>query len=296
MTTARNHSPGSIVTGIEDLDLGRTATAWAANWAAGSGRGLHLVVLQAVDYRDGFATQQRHSVLQARVDALLDELREHHPEREFTHEIGWDSPAQVLTAAATEAEAVVVPPRLTAPLIGQVNCPIVSLPFPEAPGRVPDGPVAVGLEDTDAAKAATRFAFGYAAAQGSSVWAVHAWEPPRRAGMVTQMAYQTPAWVPDGATVDHTFGSVLTELEREHPDLPVRRSLGRKCATLALTEASREASLLVVGASTASWWERLLFGSTSRKLLRTSACPVVVVPSCYGATTPTGLRTGSLTR
>lgn len=152
---------------------------------------------------------------------------------------------------------------------------------PTSPSAPADGapqgprPVIVGVDGSDGARLALRWAAYLATLLHAPLEAVIAWEP---------VAY----WAPDGAAsalVDRVDRSVLEnrlaeEVDRAFGDSPPaglvqRVAIGGAVATL--VEAGSEAALVVVGSRGLDGFTGLLLGSTSSAVALHAPCPVLVV-------------------
>lgn len=132
------------------------------------------------------------------------------------------------------------------------------------------GRIVVGVDGSESSKQALRWAAHLAAAEGSRIEAVTAWEYPQ--------VFNAPVdvgWRPDvdadtvlEETLDEVFGDERPEgLEPVVVHAPART---------ALIEASRGASLLVVGSRGHGGFAGLLLGSVSSACSEHAHCPVLV--------------------
>ena len=69
----------------------------------------------------------------------------------------------------------------------------------------------------------------------------------------------------------------LAELEKQYPDVQVKKVITRDRPVRALSDASAGAQLLVVGSHGRGGFKGMLLGSTSRALLQSAPCPLMVV-------------------
>lgn len=131
------------------------------------------------------------------------------------------------------------------------RCPVVVIRGSAAE----DGPVVVGLDDSDGGERALAFAFDAAVSRGTGIEAVHAWHDGREGGLREQVA----AW------------------SRKHPVVPVRMHVVRvRSAARALPGISAGAQLIVAGARASGPLAGGLLGSTGYWLLAHASCPVAV--------------------
>ena len=135
-----------------------------------------------------------------------------------------------------------------------------------APGRV-----VVGVDGSESSKQALRWAVRLAASEGSTIEAVTAWDYPP--------SFNAPVdvnWRPDldaktvmRETLDEVFGDARpAELEER---------VVHGSARTVLIDASRGASLLVVGSRGHGGFAGLLLGSVSSACSEHAHCPVLVL-------------------
>ncbi|WP_432145225.1 universal stress protein [Streptomyces sp. bgisy084] len=92
--------------------------------------------------------------------------------------------------------------------------------------------------------------------------------------------------VPDFEALDEAALRILdaeaAQRAGRYPGVDVRTRVERVRTSTILAEASRGASLLVVGSHGRTGLRRLMLGSVSAEALHTAACPVMVVPTVAG--------------
>lgn len=136
--------------------------------------------------------------------------------------------------------------------------------------------VVVGVDDSDEARSALRWAAEYARLGSAQLRVVHAFQPHHLAGVFGIAKLQPDAewradakrWLTD--TVEHEIG-VVTDLELE----PHVAKDGPAAAILAAADRS---TLIVVGSRGRGAASSALHGSVSSAVLRHARCPVVVIP------------------
>jgi nucleotide-binding universal stress UspA family protein len=131
----------------------------------------------------------------------------------------------------------------------------------------------VGVDGSDAAVAAVRWAERYALAAGAQLVLVHAYDTP-----------DVPLGA-DGGFLEHD-SDLLADAARTHLDR-LAGSLRADAAVVvvqdrlparALLSEAAEAALLVVGFRSRSGLARLVMGSVSQQCVNYATCPVTVVP------------------
>jgi nucleotide-binding universal stress UspA family protein len=137
--------------------------------------------------------------------------------------------------------------------------------------------VVVGVDESDYARAALRWAFDHGASTSQPVTAVMAW------GYIDQHHLERGVPFDPHYSAD-TASNALDDLVARalgSPDAVVRRAVCDLPAR-ALIEASATASLVVVGSRGVGGFHGLLLGSVSRRVLHGAACPVAVIRDAAG--------------
>ncbi|MDO3685710.1 universal stress protein [Micromonospora sp. C28ISP2-4] len=129
-----------------------------------------------------------------------------------------------------------------------------------------DGPVVAGVDGSTLSRAAVEFAAETASARGAPLHVVHARPAPRGRGDATRAEED-----------ERVLTEALAGIGERWPDLTVHAEAVRAKPVAALTTASAEAQLVVVGRQGRGELGGLLLGSVSQAILHRSACPVAVV-------------------
>ncbi len=135
--------------------------------------------------------------------------------------------------------------------------------------------IVVGIDGSDASKAALEWALAEADLRGDSVRAVHAWAMP-------YVAYGYPGWTVDPedfhaaaqATLDQTVAAAVGE---ENGDVEVESKLVEGLTAETLLAEAADADLLVVGSRGHGGFAGLLLGSVSHQCAQHAGCPVVII-------------------
>ncbi len=156
------------------------------------------------------------------------------------------------------------------------RCPVVVVP----PGHRTDiATILVGVDGSDAARRALRWALGAAAHRGASVEVMSSYLPyhPGVPFGADYMAIASPG-------ADRRFTDAAERLAStavEEVDVPegveVRTTVGVGQAAQVLIERSSDVDLVVLGSRGLGGFAELLLGSVSRQVLHHAACPVTVV-------------------
>ncbi|HEX6870717.1 MAG TPA: universal stress protein [Micromonosporaceae bacterium] len=148
----------------------------------------------------------------------------------------------------------------------------------DGPGEIlADRPVLIGVDGSPASAAAIDFAFDEAAARGVPLLAVTTWWVAPVTGAVPIPSLSDQNGV-EQANADRMLTEALAAWSQKYPDVPVRRLVRNDVSPeWTLIEASRDASLAVVGSRGRGGFARLVLGSTSRALVGHAHCPVAVI-------------------
>lgn len=155
----------------------------------------------------------------------------------------------------------------------------------DTPAPLPAGPIVVGTDGSPQARHAALFALREAQLRGTGLRAVCAYD-------YTPIRFTGYGWMaaPEGATtlyeqlhdvarqaVTDTVHELRQQLGGPEVEVEIIAEAGRPAQVL--LDASKDASLLVVGTRGSSAWGRLTLGSTSTEVVHHAHLPVVVVPA-----------------
>jgi len=139
--------------------------------------------------------------------------------------------------------------------------------------------IVVGVDHSEAAKAALRFALEEAKLREATLRVVHAWQYGYIGATGPEGAY--PAV---GGDIEELRDAAATALEEtlqestaDMETMEVERRVVQGRAAAALVDESRDADLLVVGSRGHGGFAGLLLGSVSQQCAHHAACPVVIV-------------------
>jgi nucleotide-binding universal stress UspA family protein len=138
------------------------------------------------------------------------------------------------------------------------------------------GVIVVGVDHSDAAKAALRFALEEAQFRGATLRAVHA--------IGSFGSY--PSLAVDVAAVHRAAEDLMenatSEVTAEGDDVEIERRVVEGAPGAVLVAESRGADLLVVGSRGHGGFTGLLLGSVSQQCAHHAECPVVIVRAPSG--------------
>ncbi|MGP3963825.1 universal stress protein [Nonomuraea sp. 3N208] len=277
-----------IIVGVD----GSAPSQAAVEWAAGDAfrMRLPLRIVHAVD-RSPYQIGKYPNV--ALPDVLLGEgqrvlreaealARECQPTVEVETQNVEGTPAVVLRDQAEDATEVVVGSRglggfagallgsVSMHVAGHVHCPVVVV---RGEPRSVHGEVVAGADDSPECEPALAYAFEQAKLRGAALRVVHAWQLPVHA-FAPEAAYDMDEV---RAAQQQIIRNRVEALSKDYPDVRVVEAAVSAHPVDALTEASEQADLLVVGSHGRGALGSMLLGSVSRGVLHHARCPVAVV-------------------
>lgn len=270
---------GEILVGYDGSSAAEASLRWAAETAGLGGQSVRALVVAAADRAPGSHEVQPDDAVAARVDAVLTAAG-------VDGGVEWRSGdvVPVLLHEAIRADMLVVGSRghgwATETVRGSVSqllarhspCPMVvvrAAAHPEA------ARIVVGVDGSEESRAALEFACRRADVTKESVVAMHAWH----AGHVdVDRRGQLPSAVGERAQAAQlALAEFVADQHQQHPAVTLESEMIAVPAATALTEASRNASLVVTGSRGHGFFTGLLLGSVSHHLIQRARCPVAVI-------------------
>jgi nucleotide-binding universal stress UspA family protein len=141
------------------------------------------------------------------------------------------------------------------------------------------GLIVVGVDHSEGAKAALRFALEEARLRQATLRVVHAWQ----FGYIGATGLEGVLPAMGGELEDFRLGAAaaldetLREVSAETDGVTIERRVDQGTAAAVLVEESRGADLLVVGSRGHGGFAQLLLGSVSQQCAQHAFCPVVIV-------------------
>jgi nucleotide-binding universal stress UspA family protein len=135
--------------------------------------------------------------------------------------------------------------------------------------------IVVGVDGTDHAIDAARWAGAVAARSGGSLHLVHVMRPVDEALLVLTSPHQADAGAYPRELGREVLDRVAEKVRADFPGLRISRTLSHRSPGNALTEHSRHARMVVLACAEVSPAGALLAGSTTLTVAAHSACPVV---------------------
>jgi len=139
------------------------------------------------------------------------------------------------------------------------------------------GPVVIGVDGSDVSQKATEIAFAEAHARGAELVAVHTWMDMQVQASLAGLSAAQQQWEEVEREQIDMLAERLAPMTEKYPDVQVRKVITRDRPVRALVENSEGAQLLVVGSHGRGGFKGMLLGSTSRALLQSAPCPMMVV-------------------
>lgn len=287
-----------VIVAVDGSPASESAVRWAANTAMKRGIPLRLAASYTMPqflYAEGmippqelFDDLQRETI--AKVDAAREIALEVAPDLKIGHAVAEGSPIDMLLEMSKDATMIVMGSRglggLSGMVLGSVSgavvshasCPVVVVREDNSVTEENKyGPVVVGVDGSDVSKKATAVAFEEAAARGAELVAVHTWMDAQVQGPGAGFTVTDDYWEAVQQEKSELLDTYLEEFRETHGDVEVRKIIARDRPVRALTEAAEGAQLLVTGSHGRGGFKGMLLGSTSRALLQSAPCPMMVV-------------------
>jgi nucleotide-binding universal stress UspA family protein len=147
--------------------------------------------------------------------------------------------------------------------------------------------IVVGVDHSESAKAALRFAFEEAQMRQAPLRPVHAWQFGYIGAPGIESSIPVLGAEPSEhhAAADAALDATVRETIPDPGGVTIERRVVEGAAAAVLVEESREADLLVVGSRGHGGFAQLLLGSVSQQCAHHAECPVVIVRPRSGRTT-----------
>jgi nucleotide-binding universal stress UspA family protein len=150
---------------------------------------------------------------------------------------------------------------------------------PEADAQPGRGRIVVGVDDSEQAAAALRWALEEGVLRQATVEVVHSWSPPMSAmpfGATLRLrAHEGEIDAVARESVDEIVDAALAEMDDQPPE--VLRTILPGAPALTLVDVAEGAELLVVGSHGRTGLSRLVVGSVAMACVQHAPCPVVVI-------------------
>ncbi|WP_459589841.1 universal stress protein [Corynebacterium camporealensis] len=287
-----------VVVAVDGSEASDNAVRWAANTAVKRGIPLRIASSYTMPqflYAEGMVPpKELFDDLQSETLEKIEQARkvahEIAPELKIGHTIAEGSPIDMLLEMSHDVTMIVMGSRgmgglsgmvmgsVSASVVAHANCPVVVV---REDNNITDvnkyGPVVVGVDGSEISQKATAYAFAEADARDAELVAVHTWMDMQVQASLAGLAAAQAEWSDVEKEQAELLNERLEDLVNEYPNVEVEKVIARDRPVRALTEASEGAQLLVVGSHGRGGFKGMLLGSTSRALLQSSPCPMMVV-------------------
>ncbi len=286
---------GSIVVGVDGSEPAAAALEWAAHQASLENRPLTVVhgcglpgAMQ--DFEDIVANERGlRSVGRSILREAVQDVHLAHPTIAVKSLVTMGHPETVLLEASETADLLVVGARgrgtVASALLGSVSavvaresvCPVVVVrTYDEREEQEEPRRVVVGVDGTPVSTAAVEFAFRMASVRRAPLTLLHAtWDLREQASSLIDLRSYAEK-VNLSEEEERLVSETVAGLCEKYPDVAVTESYRRGEPVRRLVEASRDASLVVVGTRARRLLATTLLGSVSRGVMERAYCPVAV--------------------
>ena len=295
----------AILVGVDGSHASYKATWWAANYAKHAGLTLQIVCAYslpsyaAVSFAATYTAMGDDNAAHSDAQEILSKAKAIADEQgvEATPLIVTGDPASVFVELSRNYNLIVIGNRgkggLAERLLGTTSsslpayayCPIVVVPYTDDDGNLMHlnntiTKVAVGSDESKWGLKALEIAANFAAAWDAELDVISA--VPNMKGSDDEGVM---------ASFKDDLEVRIKPLEEAHPDLKINKQIVPGPAVGALTKASYDHDVVVVGSRGRGGFTGLLLGSTSQGLLQHAVGPVYVVPRKYVEAAETRLDT-----
>ncbi|MBN9645338.1 universal stress protein [Corynebacterium mendelii] len=288
----------TIVVAVDGSPAADAAVRWAANAAAKRGEPLRLAASYTMPqflYAEGMVPpQELFDELQAEtmdhIDRARDVALQVAPGIKIGHTVAEGSPIDMLLELSKDVTMIVMGSRglgglsgmvmgsVSAAVVSHAHCPVVVV---REDNDLTDankyGPVVVGVDGSGVSRKATEYAFKEASSRHCPLIAVHTWMDVQVQASIAGLSGAQEQWSAVEKQQRELLDERLKEFTSSYPKVTVETIITRDRPVRALVEAADNAQLLVVGSHGRGGFKGMLLGSTSRALLQSAPCPMMVV-------------------
>jgi nucleotide-binding universal stress UspA family protein len=286
---------GTVVVGVDGSEPAEAALGWAVREAALEGGALSVVHACGVpgmmeDFADIVAHERGlRSVGRSIAREAVQAARLADPTIGVESVVTMGHPDTVLVEASETARLVVVGARgrgtVASALLGSVSatlareshCPVVVVRRLPGAADADQLPVVVGVDGTPASTSAVELGFKMASTHGVPLTLLHAtWDLRERASALADVRSYADR-VNLSEEEERLVAETVAGLGEKYPDVAVTEVYRSGEPVRRLVEASRDASVVVVGSRGRRLMTTTLLGSVSRGVAERAYCPVAVV-------------------
>ena len=287
-----------VVVAVDGSDASKNAVRWAANTAMKRGIPLRIASSYTVPqflYAEGMVPpKELFDDLQAETLEKIEDARaiahEVAPEIKIGHTVAEGSPIDMLLEMSKDVTMIVMGSRgmgglsgmvmgsVSSSVVSHASCPVVVV---REDNNVTEankyGPVIVGVDGSEVSQKATEVAFAEAAARGAELIAVHTWMDMQVQASLAGLSAAQAEWAEVEKDQANLLDERLAEFTAKYPSVSVKKVIARDRPVRALSDAAEGGQLLIVGSHGRGGFKGMLLGSTSRSLLQSAPCPMMVV-------------------
>ena len=286
----------TVVAAVDGSLASLAAVRWAANTALKRGIPLRLAASYTMPqflYAEGMVPpQELFDDLQAetmeKIETARAEAQKVAPDIEICHTLAEGSPIDMLLDMSKDVTIIVMGSRglgglsgmvmgsVSAAVVSHALCPVVVV-REDLDEAYKYGPVVVGVDGSGISQKAIEYAFAEADARDCELIAVHTWMDMQIQASLAGLTAAQRQWEVVEQEQHMLLGHRLAGFSEKYPDVKVTKIVTRDRPVRALTDAALGAQLLVVGSHGRGGFKGMLLGSTSRALLQSTPCPMMVV-------------------
>ncbi len=278
----------SIVVGVDGSENSRWALKWAADEAKRRGTLLRIIYAHFTEPENTPAWYEAGNSHLSPGEAIADDAYglavTRHTSVLARAEVLECPPATALTVASRSAELLVVGARgkggfaelllgsVTDQCIQYAHCPVVVVHTDpeEPPLRAVEPRIVVGIDGSLGSARALSWALAEAGIRSASVLGIQAWQYPP----IGTFAVGTREG--NELAAEEIFNAATEFAAQRAPGVPFEAAARFGATVPTLLDESREAELLVVGATGHGGFEGSLLGSVAHQCARHAVCPVAV--------------------
>lgn len=278
-----------VVVGIDGKERLPKVALWAADVAQRKGTPLVVVASYAMpSNRESVVvtkpTQSQRDAADQHLANVAHGLAKDFPDLSIELVATEDDPSEALTAATHSAWMVAIGAttltglasavlgKVSTQVVAQAHGPVAIIPDVEVKK---DGPIVLALDLSHPVKEATEYAFEIGRFTGQPLKVVYAWEGQRVPAKTSAGVYD--ASMPHLAT---DMGQAVFMTAKKYPDVKVSYEAIPGDSVKVLREVSKEARAIIMGSRRMiAGLVGLVSGSTSRKLIDHTNCPLLIVPN-----------------
>ena len=277
---------GDVIVGYDGSPDAKRALAWATGYAEQVKVPLRVVVATG-DMKVRQVTELDQEWERARLAELTEDARASVaavPLPPESLELVDAGPAPALIAGADRSSLIVLGSRghgrVAGALTGSVSQHVaINAPCTVVVVREQSSPeakrIVVGVDASEGGEPALRFAFEHAERTGASLTALHVL-PTWAAGPPYATRYVSDRFAHAISEAEPMIDQALAAEARKHSSVLVDRQVVAGSVGRVLSDASEEASLVVVGSRGRGAFASMMLGSVAMTVLHQARCPVVV--------------------